>query len=116
MKIALLLVGVMITCTVVANLLLKMGATMGREEGGALWMQFVNWRVIAGLATFGIAGLAYTGVLRLLPLNVALSFTAVQWVATVAASAFVLSEPIGGLRLVGLGLIAAGIAVVASTA
>lgn len=115
MKSALLVV-VMITCTVVANLLLKTGATLGREAGGALWMQFVNWRVIAGLATFGIAGLAYTGVLRLLPLNVALSFTAAQWVATVAASAFVLSEPIGGVRLAGLALIGTGIVIVASTA
>ena len=115
MKSAVLVV-VMITFTVVANLLLKTGATMGREAGGALWMQLLNWRIIAGLASFGVAGIAYTGVLRLVPLNVALSFTAAQWVATVAASAFVLSEPIGGLRLAGLGLIAAGIAVVASTA
>jgi len=111
-----LLVASMITCTVLANLLLKTGATMARDADAAWWMQYVNWRVIAGLASFGVAGLVYTVVLRILPLNVALSFTAAQWVATVAASAFVLSEPIGGLRLAGIGLIAAGIAVVASTA
>ncbi len=115
MKSALLVV-TMITCTVVANLLLKVGATMGREAGGALWMQLMNWRVFAGLAAFGTAALAYIVLLRLIPLNVALSYTAAQWVATVAASAFVLSEPIGGLRLVGLALIGTGIVIVASTA
>jgi len=114
MKTALLVVA-MITCTVVANLLLKTGVMEGRGEA-TWWMQFANWKVAAGLASFGTAALLYIVVLRILPLNVALSYTAAQWVATVAASAFVLSEPIGGLRLAGLALIGAGIAIVASTA
>jgi drug/metabolite transporter (DMT)-like permease len=114
MKTALLVVA-MITCTVVANLLLKTGVMEGRGEA-TWWMQFANWKVAAGLASFGTAALLYIVVLRILPLNVALSYTAAQWVATVAASAFVLSEPIGSLRLAGLALIGAGIAIVASTA
>jgi undecaprenyl phosphate-alpha-L-ara4N flippase subunit ArnE len=114
MKTALLVVA-MITCTVVANLLLKTGAMEGRGEA-VWWMQVANWKIAAGLASFGTAALLYIIVLRILPLNVALSYTAAQWIATVAASAYVLSEPIGGLRLAGLALIAAGIAIVASTA
>ncbi|MFZ3323854.1 MAG: hypothetical protein WA190_15890 [Usitatibacter sp.] len=114
MKTALLVAG-MITCTVVANLLLKTGVMEGRGQA-TWWMQVANWKVAAGLASFGTAALLYIVVLRFLPLNVALSYTAAQWVATVAASAFVLSEPIGGLRLAGLALIGAGIAIVASTA
>jgi undecaprenyl phosphate-alpha-L-ara4N flippase subunit ArnE len=115
MKTALLVVA-MITCTVVANLLLKSGAMAGQGGGAPWWVQVANWKVAAGLASFGTAALLYIVVLRILPLNVALSYTAAQWVATVAASAFVLSEPIGGVRLIGLALIGAGIAVVASTA
>jgi drug/metabolite transporter (DMT)-like permease len=111
MRTALLIAG-MITCTVIANLLLKTGAVMGREAGGAWWVQLLNWRIVAGLASFGMAGLLYTVVLRWLPLNVAQSFTAAQFVATIIAGALILSEPITGVRWLGIALIACGIAVV----
>jgi drug/metabolite transporter (DMT)-like permease len=111
MRTALLIAG-MIAFTVLANLLLKSGAVMGREAGGAWWGQLVNWRIVAGLGSFGVAGLLYTVVLRWLPLNVAQSFTAAQFVVTILASAVVLSEPITAARWVGIALIACGIAVV----
>lgn len=107
-----LMVAAMITCTVAANLLLKTGAVMGREAGGALYAQLLNWRIIAGLASFGTAGLIYTVVLRTLPLNVAQSFTAAQFIVTILASALILAEPISALRWVGIAMIAGGIAVV----
>jgi drug/metabolite transporter (DMT)-like permease len=107
-----MIIAAMITFTVVANLLLKTGAVMGRDAGGALWGQLLNWRIVAGLASFGSAALLYTILLRSLPLNVAQSFTAAQFIATIIASALVLSEPITGARWVGIALIASGIAVV----
>ena len=114
MRTALLIAG-MIAFTVIANLLLKTGAVMGREAGGAWWAQFLNWRIVAGLGSFGMAGLLYTVVLRWLPLNVAQSFTAAQFVVTILASAVVLSEPITAARWIGIALIAAGIAIVGWT-
>jgi drug/metabolite transporter (DMT)-like permease len=108
-----LLVVAMMSCTVVANLLLKMGATAGREGGAPWWA--VNWRIAAGLACFGAAGLIYAVVLRFLPLNVAQSFTAAQFIATILASALVLAEPVTGMRWVGIALIASGILVVGWT-
>jgi multidrug transporter EmrE-like cation transporter len=105
-----LLVVAMITCTVVANLLLKLGAAAGAAAGAAWWA--LNWRIAAGFASFGAALLIYTVVLRTLPLNVAQSFTSAQFIGTIVASALVLSEPITGIRWVGIALIAAGIAVV----
>ena len=107
-----LLVAAMISCTVMANLLLKSGAAMSREAAGSLLQQMANLRVIGGLASFGAAGLIYAVVLRSLPLNVAQSFTAAQFIATILAAALVLGEPVTGARWLGIALIAAGIAVV----
>ena len=82
------------------------------DAGGAWWEQLLNWRIAAGFASFAVAALFYTIVLRSVPLNVAQSFTAAQFVAIILASAFVLSEPIGALRWLGIALIACGIAIV----
>ena len=114
MKIVLALAG-MISLTVIANLLMKTGAVMGREGGGPWLMQFVNARIALGLVLFGLAAVLYVFVLRSLPLNVAQAFAAAQFVAVILASAFVLSEPIGTAQWVGIFLIAAGIAIVGWT-
>ena len=102
----------MIAFTVIANLLLKTGAVIGREAGGDWWMQLLNWRVAAAFACFAIAVLFYTLLLQTVPLNVAQAFTAAQFIAIVLASALVLSEPISASRWIGFVLIAGGIAVV----
>ena len=107
-----LAIAAMITFTVIANLLLKTGAVMGREAGGAWWEQFANWRILSGFAAFAVAALFYTIVLRDVPLNLAQSFTAAQFVAIVLASALVLGEPISGVRWAGMALIACGIGIV----
>ncbi|HEX4332035.1 MAG TPA: EamA family transporter [Usitatibacter sp.] len=107
-----LTIAAMITFTVTANLLLKTGAVLGREAGGAWWEQLLNWRIVAAFAAFAVAVLFYTLVLRDVPLNVAQSFTAAQFVAIVLASALVLDEPITGMRWAGMAMIACGIAIV----
>jgi multidrug transporter EmrE-like cation transporter len=100
----------MITFTVVANLLLKTGATAG---GAQAWpFGLLNVRVFAGLMSFGCAGIAYATLLRKLPLNIAQIFAAVQFVAVIIVSAVILAEPIPFIRWVGFGLIAAGIVLV----
>lgn len=105
----------MIGFTVIANLLLKTGAVLGRAAGGPWWAQLANWRVVGGFASFAIAALFYTLLLRTAPLNVAQSFAAAQFVATVLAAALILSEPIGAASWIGIALIAAGIAIVGWT-
>jgi drug/metabolite transporter (DMT)-like permease len=105
----------MITFTVIANLLLKTGAVLGRESGGAWWEQILNWRIASGFASFAVAALCYTIVLRTVPLNVAQSFTAAQFIAIILASSLVLAEPITAMRWVGMALIACGILVVGAS-
>jgi len=101
----------MISFTVIANLLLKMGAISGEPVQGSI-AHLLNWRVLAGLTSFGVAACLYILVLQWLPLNVAQSFAAAQFVAVILASAWFLSEPIGLHQWMGITLIAIGIAIV----
>jgi drug/metabolite transporter (DMT)-like permease len=81
------------------------------EHGGDL-TSLINWRTIAGLATFGMAGIRYAVVLRWLPLNVAISFAAAQYVGVLVASAVVLRESIAPPQWLGFTLIAPGIVII----
>lgn len=107
-RIALSIIG-MISFTVLANILLKTGATQAHP---GQFQHLVNWRVMLGFCSFAVAAFFYVLVLQWLPLNVAQSFTAAQFVAIILASALVLSEPIGPAQWVGITLIALGIFVV----
>ena len=102
----------MISFTVAANLLLKTGAVAGGPEPGGQFTHLVNWRVFLGLVSFGLAACFYILVLQWLPLNVAQSFTAAQFIAVILASTWLLSEPIGPSQWVGITLIALGILIV----
>jgi undecaprenyl phosphate-alpha-L-ara4N flippase subunit ArnE len=101
----------MIACTVAANLLMKLGSVDARSP---LLFDLLSWRTVCGLAVFGCAGLFYAWVLRLLPLNVAQSYAAAQFVAVILASRLVLGEPVPLARWVGISMIMGGILVVAS--
>jgi drug/metabolite transporter (DMT)-like permease len=100
----------MIAFTVVANLLMKVGA---ERTASPVLLGVFSWTTLAGLAAFGIAGLLYAWLLKSLPLNVAQSFMAAQFIAVILASWVVLSEAIPGARWLGIALIALGIVVVA---
>ncbi|MBL0141884.1 MAG: hypothetical protein IPP91_07375 [Betaproteobacteria bacterium] len=110
MKIALAFAA-MIGFTVMANLLMKTGADEFAVPG-PLIERLQSWKLVLGLASFGVAALIYVMILGWLPLNVAQSFAAAQFIAVILASRLVLSEPIGAAQWVGIVLIASGIAVV----
>jgi drug/metabolite transporter (DMT)-like permease len=100
----------MISFTVAANVLLMAGAMVPAAERTI--MGVCDWRTLLGFAFFGTSAIVYSGVLQWLPLNVAQSIAASQFVAVILASALILAEPIPVVRLVGIVLIVAGIAVV----
>lgn len=106
-----LLYGVLIAFTVCANLLLKTGATSAERLGHGM-MGLINWRVVLGLACFASGAFVYANILRWYPLNVAQAFASAQFVAVILASWLVLSEPIGGVRWIGILFITAGILLV----
>jgi drug/metabolite transporter (DMT)-like permease len=104
----------MMLFTVPANLLIKAGAEAARLSGHPL-AGLMNWYILGGLSAFGCAVLIYLLVLQQLPLNVATSFAASQFIAVVIASAILLSEPVPPLRWVGIAMIATGIVLVGTT-
>lgn len=110
MKTVLLFVG-MVSFTVIANVFLKLGATSGQPAGHSL-THLLNWRVILGLLSFALAAGFYILILEWLPLNVAVSFAAAQYIAVILASAVILSEPVGFTQWIGIAFISIGIAVI----
>ncbi len=107
---AIYILSAMVVCTVTANLLIKLGST---DDASPALLGLLSWRTMAGLMAFGFAGLCYAAALRVLPLNVAQSYAAAQYIAVILASRFILSEPFVLTRWIGISLIAAGIVVVA---
>lgn len=103
---------VMTLCTVVGNLLFKLGAVAANSDKFSI-LQFANWKIFTGLACFGLAAFIYLMLLRTIPLNVAQSFLPIQFISVIIASAIILGEPIGLARWTGIFLIMLGIAIVA---
>ena len=101
----------MMVATVAANVLLKLGAAKVTPAGGPWgWLQP---EIAASAACFAMAFALYIWVLRHLPLNVAQSLFALQFVGVILAAALILAEPITPLRWVGVGVIALGVLIVA---
>ncbi len=103
-----------VALTVVANLLVKTGSQTGVLQNSAI-MGLLNLTTLAGLLCFGGSFALYAFLLQRLPLNIAQSFLAVQFIAVIMASAIILGEPVSALRWAGIGFIFLGIAVVVTT-
>ncbi len=108
-----------VLATACANVLQK--KAMQSLAGPAAWSAEQLWRLAAspylwaGLLCWGLSLLAYLVLLSRLPLNVATSIAALNFVAVLLASRLVLGEPIPPLRLVGFACILLGMAIVAFT-
>lgn len=102
---ALLTVGL----TVAANLLLKKGAN---ETSSPAIFGLIGWRTLGGFAAFGFALIAYTMLLRFVPLHFAASITSAKFICVVLAAWLVLHERVNGQQWLGMALIAIGILVV----
>lgn len=108
MTVVLLFAG-MVVGMVSANILLKLGATAAGGVRILPGLPALNGYVMASMAAFATAFGFYFYILRVIPLNVAQSFAAVQFVAIIFAANVFLGEPIGALRWSGIALIALGI-------
>jgi drug/metabolite transporter (DMT)-like permease len=109
MRIALGVV-LMVAFTALGNVLMKLGASVPLAERPILGL--VAWQTCAGIAIFALAVLVYAVLLQWLPLSVAQSFAAFQFVAVIFAASWFLGEPISFARWIGIVLIALGIVTV----
>ena len=103
-----------ISCTVAANLMLKVGAAAPPAE--RVFFGILGWKSAAGLALFGLGGIVYAILLRSISLNLAQVFAASQFVGVVLAAGLVLGEPISPARWVGIAFVSFGILLVGLTA
>ena len=103
----------MIGLTAVGNILMKLGASVPLAERPIFGI--VAWQSCAGIAIFAGAVIVYAFLLQWLPLSVAQSFAAFQFVAVILASAWFLGEPISLSRWLGIALITIGIVTVGVT-
>lgn len=90
------------------QVLLKSGA-----GASTLLAQLLTWQTIVGLGLYGIAAMLYIVALRRIPLSVALPSTALSYIAAAMIGHFVFGEPLGPLHLGGIGLIGAGVVLLA---
>ncbi|MBD9356717.1 EamA family transporter [Methylomonas albis] len=75
-----------------------------------------NSKVYIGFVLFAIALVVWIFILKKLPLNVAQAFSVLQFVGVILASWLLLSEPISGLRWVGIAFVFLGVIIVGWTA
>jgi drug/metabolite transporter (DMT)-like permease len=116
-----LLVGaIFVLATAVANVMQK--KAMESATGGVAGLSAeVIRRLVAtpylwaGMAAYALALAMYLILLSRVPLNVATSVAALNFVAVLLASRIVLGEPIPPMRYVGFALIVAGLFVVSRT-
>jgi len=100
-----------ISCTVVGNLLLKIGA--GKPGIYSVWsLNIINFYVIGGALSFGLGLLFYTLILKRIPLNLAQSIFSVQFVIVILASSIFLHEQIQLLRWVGIAFVTIGLLII----
>lgn len=100
------LVIAMVSLTIAANLLMKLGAGAPAERR---MLGLLSGQALGGMAMFGIALLLYLWILHRLPLNLAQGLAAVQFIGVILAAWLILGESISPLRWFFLLLLAVGI-------
>jgi small multidrug resistance pump len=75
--------------------------------------QLFNPSTIVGLGLYGGSALLYIIALRRIPMSVALPCTAVSYVAAALIGHFAFAEPMGAMQISAIGLICAGVMVLA---
>jgi len=108
MKIALGML-IIVASTVVANVLLKIGAVAG--ESSKIFFGVLGWTGAAGLCFYAIAALIYAWVLSFVPLHMAQVIVAAQFIGVILAARLFLSESINLAQWGGVALIAVGIVI-----
>ena len=97
--------------TVTANLSLKLAAQSGGI--GTVWpLSILNMRVLVAAGAFAMAFIFYTMLLRRLPLSLAQAVISIQFILVILAANVLLSEPIGTVRWIGIGLMAIGLLII----
>src|SRR5215208_2960471 len=87
-------------------------------KGGAARQNFLeqvwDWRSLIGLMLYASAAMLFMYALRRIPFSVAVPFTALSYVGAALTGHLLYSEPLGLRHCAGIGLIAAGVILMAT--
>jgi multidrug transporter EmrE-like cation transporter len=97
-----------ISTSLVGQTLLKAGAS-----GASFIAQLFDIRTMVGLVLYGGAAILYIVALRRIPMSVALPCTAISYIAAALIGHYGFGEPLGGLHIAAIGLIGAGVVLLA---
>ncbi len=104
-----ILLAAAITTSMLGQALLKAGAAAPNFVA-----QLFDRHTVIGLGLYGGAALLYISALRRIPMSVALPCTAASYAAALLVGHFAFDEPIGGAQLAAIGLISAGVLLLAA--
>ncbi len=105
-----------ITTSLIGQILLKVGASGSVADSTGFMDQLFRWQTIIGLGCYGGAALLYIIALRKIPMSVALPSTAASYVVIALIGWAAFGEPLGAQKLAAIGLICAGVVLLATTA
>lgn len=105
-----------ISTSLVGQVLLKSGAAGAVEAQGGFFDQLFRPHTMIGLICYGGAALLYIIALRKIPMSVALPCTAASYVVIAVIGWAVFGESMGLSKIAAIGLISAGVALLATTA
>lgn len=105
-----------ITTSLIGQVLLKTGASGSVAANSGFMDQLFRWPTIIGLGCYGGAALLYIIALRKIPMSVALPCTAASYVIIALIGWAVFGESLGPQKLAAIGLICAGVVLLATTA
>ncbi len=105
-----------ITTSLVGQVLLKSGASGAVAADGGFIHQLFRLPTMFGLVCYGGAALLYIVALRKIPMSVALPCTAASYVVIAIVGWTMFGESLGMQKIAAIGLISAGVVLLATTA
>lgn len=105
-----------IVTSLIGQVLLKAGASGSVAASAGFVDQLFRWQTIIGLGAYGGAALLYIIALRKIPMSVALPCTAASYVVIAVIGWAVFGESLGPQKIAAIGLISAGVVLLATTA
>ncbi|NKE46982.1 EamA family transporter [Roseomonas frigidaquae] len=105
-----------ITTSLVGQILLKAGASGSVAAEAGFIDQLFRWQTVLGLGCYGGAALLYIIALRKIPMSVALPCTAASYVVIALIGWGMFGESLGLAKIMAIGLISAGVVLLATTA
>lgn len=108
--------GAAIATSLGGQILLKSGASGSVAAEAGFLDQLFRPATMTGLVCYGGAALLYIVALRRIPMSVALPCTAASYVVIAVVGWAVFGESLGPMKIAAIGLISAGVALLAATA